>query len=101
MAYRPQIPKFLTDGAVPDGAETMGDDWVDGGSSHSGVESPQPPPPDPPPGHQFVAFCWKCKEEGYYPENWSGEVRGTLREAQNDAEQHQAGFNHPADVRNV
>jgi hypothetical protein len=100
MAWRPKIPKMLEDKAVPDGASSMGDDWTEAGGSVSGGDPAYQPPP-PPVGSQYQAFCWTCKEMGYFDGEWSGEPRISESQAQHDSEQHYADFGHYAQIRTV
>lgn len=100
MAYRPKIPEMLTDHAVPDGAQTMGDDWTEESAPVSGGEPAYQPPP-PPVGSQYQAYCWKCKELGIFEGEWTGEPRAYKAQAEADSTQHYADFGHYAEIGTV
>lgn len=100
MSHKQKIPEMLTDGAVPDGAETMGDDWTEEGAAVASQPTYEPPPP-PEPGEQFAAHCWKCKELGYLEDEWVGETRAFRSQAEADSEQHYVDYGHYADIRTV
>jgi hypothetical protein len=92
MANPPRMLEAFRDPAVPDGAETMGDDWQDTDKVAGGGGGGEVPPASP----LYRAVCDDPKHEN----GWFGYSRDSWDAAQGDADRHIAeNPGHAAEVR--
>ena len=94
----PRMLNAFDDPAVPDGAESMGDDWKDGGGTSSSAQGGGGGSSDgfggpievpAPPQTTYRAICFTCRDNG---DSWEWPERPTYEAAAAEAVQHLADF---------